>query len=149
MIVQDISIGRFGETNYWRATALPPRLFFFDYRASFAVLPMIFYFRLPVLIIGTTFIIVLAVFERRMISPENIVRYVKTTFAGRDVWPSRGSPSRMPVDYGFETITPDRSLISWLDRRISRGSDFEAERPKERSGWVAALASVPVIGKLF
>ena len=144
MSANEISIGRYGGSTYWRATAVPPRLAFFDYRVSVIILPLIFYFRLPLIVTAFCLIVVLSIFERRNIGPDNILLWIRSVIAGDRIPPNPRSASRQAIDYGFEDVLPDSAMDAFRHRESS-----SAESARESgSAWREALSMVPILGGL-
>lgn len=93
----------FGTPLYWRETHRQPRFLFLDGRLVITLFLMIMHIRLWTVGLALLTILVLWIFERKGVSADSILRYLRASIVGKKR-SARGFQSERPmVDFGFET----------------------------------------------
>lgn len=111
----------FGEPLYWRATSYHPRFFFLDGRVVVIALLFLMHMRVWTAALLIITIAVLVYFDRKGISPEEILRFLRSRLVGRRRTARGLAAERAFVDFGFETQAD-------VDRAIARFEGAEAGR---------------------
>lgn len=95
---------QFGRTRLpWRQTFKQPKMGPLDYRMVFFIIPFLFYIRLWTLGVLVIVLLVFFILQQKRIEPDNVLRWVRASVAGRKRSPHGRGRLRAAVDYGFET----------------------------------------------
>lgn len=95
---------QFGKTRLaWRQTFRQPKMGPLDYRTVFFIIPFLFYIRLWTLSVLAVVLLVFFVLQQRRIEPDNVLRWLRASIAGRERSAHGVGRLRPAVDYGFET----------------------------------------------
>lgn len=93
----------FGRPVYWRETHLAPRFLFFDARLVILVLFTAMHIAIWTVSITIIAILVASIFERKGVSLDSILRFMRAKLVGKRRPARRPGLDRPPVDFGFET----------------------------------------------
>lgn len=95
---------QFGRTRLsWRQTFRQPKMGPLDYRLVFFLIIFLFYIRLWTFMLLLCVLLVFFILQQRRIEPDNVLRWVRATIAGRERTAHGVGRLRPAVDYGFET----------------------------------------------
>lgn len=118
----------FGAPLYWRITHKQPRLMIFDGRLIALPLITIMHFRLWTVALTVIAFFVLWFFERKGVSPDSIIRFLRARLIGRRRT-ARGRHNERPaVDFAFET----QAHVA-MARRMGELRQAAAEKAKSKS----------------
>ena len=116
----------FGAPLYWRETHRQPRFLFLDGRLVITLFVMIMHIRPWTIALALITIIILWAFERKGISADSILRYLRASLVGRKR-SARGFHAERPmVDFGFETeqmVQNQRQTIALRASAAKRTAD--------------------------
>lgn len=93
----------FGQPVLWRETHLQPRFLWFDARLTVVFLFTLMHITLWTVLFTLACITVLSFFQRKGVSVDSILRYLRARLVGRKRPARPPSMDRLPVDFGFET----------------------------------------------
>lgn len=114
----------------WRHTHRQPKFFAFDYRTIFFIVAFLFYIRIWTFFLLISVMLFFWFLGKRKIEPDNVLRWVRASFAGRNRTPQGVSRMRKPIDFGFETSEHVGQEEKRLKRIRERRKDpkFKGER---------------------
>lgn len=106
----------FGTPLYWRETHKQPRFFIFDGRLVFLILLVIMHLRVWTVLLAIVTMIVLFFFERKGVSADSILRFIRARIVGQRRTARGIRAERYPVDFGFETAAGVRHRAAMHER---------------------------------
>lgn len=120
----------FGTPLYWRITHKQPRFLVFDGR-----LVLILFFSLMHIRVWTVGLSVIAIaalwfFERKGVSADSILRFLRATLVGRRRTARGLDAERSAVDYGYET----EGMVEAMRRQIELMGTRRAARNSSKKG---------------
>jgi len=93
----------FGTPLYWRETHRQPRFLVFDGRLVILILLALMHIRPWTVVAVLTVMLILFYFERKGVSADSILRFLRSNLVGRYRSARGYDAERRPTDYGFET----------------------------------------------
>lgn len=113
----------YGENVFWRHAQKPAKLGPIDYRATFSILPLFFYFRLSTLILTILTLLIFWILQKRNINPSNALRWVIASCVG-PLRLAHGKQNLRPtIDFGFETEEDVAKMDALISHRIKQVVD--------------------------
>lgn len=113
----------YGSSLYWRETHRQPRFLIFDGRIVVLLLMAMMHFRVWTILLALTAAFVLWFFDRKGISADSIVRYLRARLVGRKRSARGVDAERTAVDFGFESARDVAQM-----KRIIEGRDIAARK---------------------
>lgn len=113
----------YGNSLYWRETHRQPRFLIFDGRIVVLLLVAIMHFRVWTILLALTAAFVLWFFDRKGITADSIVRYLRARLVGRKRSARGAGAERIAVDFGFESARDVEQM-----KRIIEGRDSAARK---------------------
>lgn len=121
----------YGNPLYWRETHKQPRFLIFDGRIVILLLIAIMHFRFWTISLAITAAFVLWFFDRKGISADSIVRYLRARLVGRKRSARGLAAERRAVDFGFESTADVEAM-----KRIIEGRDMAAKKLADKRNGV-------------
>ncbi len=121
----------FGTPLYWRESHKQPRFLLFDSRLVAVLFLTIMHIRMWTIVLSIVMILVLWFFERKGVSPDSILRFLRARLVGRKRSARGLHYERSAVDFGFETeahVQRARQLLEY------RSQAAEKEKSKKGKG---------------
>lgn len=122
----------YGSPLYWRETHKQPRFLVFDGRVVLPILLSILHMRLWTVILAVVILGVLFFFDRKGISTDSILRYLRATFVGKRRTARGVDAERSFVDYGFETPSQIRLLKEMNLKEAKRLKELREKNAQAR-----------------
>lgn len=94
----------FGSPLFWRETHRQPRFLMFDGRIVVLILLTVMHIRVWTIALTFFAIAVLWFFDRKGVSADSILRFLRATLVGRRRTARGPEAERAAVDFGFETV---------------------------------------------
>ena len=118
----------FGTPLYWRITHRQPRFILFDGRVVVLLLLTVMHIRLWTIGLSLIAMLVLWYFERKNISADSILRYLRARLVGPKRSARGFAAERSVVDFGWETPTMVEAQIRQQRLLSERASKVQAAR---------------------
>ena len=93
----------YGQSVYWRETMKNGKFLIFEGRVVFVILPTFIHMRLWTLFIAIFTMLVFWWFDRKGVSTDSIVRYLKSRIIGKKRSARGVFEERTAIDFGFES----------------------------------------------
>lgn len=120
----------FGSPIYWRETHKQPRFLFFDGRLVIFIFISIVHLRIWTLLLMLISFGVVSFFERKGVSPDSIIRYIRAKIVGRKRSARGPHNERAAVDYGFETMADIKNFQQVIEFRRQAEEKAKAKNDK-------------------
>lgn len=127
----------FGQPVFWRETMKPAKFLIFDGRVVLVLVPAFMHLRVWTLIIAIAVMFTFWWFERKGISADSILRFIRAKFVGRRRTARGIFEERTAIDFGFE-------CEGYLKRALS---DAAIQKMKEAGQSKGFLARMGLSGK--
>lgn len=121
----------YGSSLFWRETHRQPRFLIFDGRLVILLLLMVMHIRIWTVLIAVTAGLVVWYFERKGVSVESIVRYIRAAVIGRHRSARGRGAERYAVDFGFETHRHIRQMDEFVMSREKSEAALKAKNAKK------------------
>jgi hypothetical protein len=118
----------FGSPLFWRETHRQPRFLMLDGRIVVLILLTVMHIRVWTIALTLLAILVLWWFDRKGVSADSILRFLRSTLVGRRRTARGPAAERAVVDYGFETEAHVARI-----RRVIASRSAAAERTLSKS----------------
>ena len=122
----------YGSTLFWRETHKRPRFLIFDGRIVALLLLMIMHMRIWTFALVVIAMLVLWFFERKGVSADSIVRFLRSSIVGRRRTARGPHAERMPVDFGFETAADVRVMRNFIETRTRAVAATRSKQKKNK-----------------
>lgn len=93
----------FGQSVFWRETMRPAKFLIFDGRVVLVIVPAFMHLRIWTLLLAIITMFVFWWFERKGISADSIIRFLRTKLIGKKRTARGVFEERLAVDFGFES----------------------------------------------
>jgi hypothetical protein len=118
----------FGTPLHWRETHRQPRFLMFDGRIVVLILLTVMHIRVWTIALTVLAIAVLWFFDRKGVSADSILRFLRAAIVGRRRTARGRESERPPVDFGFETATHVDKI-----KRVIAGREHAAAKALQSS----------------
>jgi hypothetical protein len=123
----------FGSPLYWRETHKQPRFLFFDSRLVIFIFLMIMHLRFWTLFLMLAGFGIVSFFERKGVSPDSILRFLRARIVGRKRTARGAHNERSVVDYGFETMSHIEAAKQMIEMRRQAEEKLSAKNAKKNA----------------
>ncbi|MEY8800310.1 IcmT/TraK family protein [Leisingera sp. XS_AS12] len=122
----------FGTPLYWRESHKQPRFLLFDSRLVAVLFLTIMHIRMWTIILSIVTILVLWFFERKGVSADSILRFLRARLVGRKRSARGLHRERSAVDFGFETEAHVQRARQMIEHRSQAAEKGKSKKGKGR-----------------